>query len=112
MFRILIALSGSSGAQTMRVTFCMALGLMLAGGPWGAAAARGEPADWQADLMSKLMLQEKCVLAFLTDVKEFQKDLHAVVEARAHCEDGRSFDVKRRDLGLGFEVSACKPTVC
>jgi len=67
---------------------------------------------WEAGLKLQLQTERNCDLSYLTNAKTYRKDNREVVEARAHCTDGRSFDVIKRDAPLKFEINECGLQVC
>lgn len=83
------------------------LGLLAA-----AAPLHADPADWSPQLSRQLQDEEGCKLLYLLNVKEYRLFEDDIVEARAQCEDGRSFDAVRKGSGSAFEISYCKPTAC
>ncbi len=71
-----------------------------------------DEAPWHNALKNQLMRQEQCQLKFLSGVKHFDQAKHRSVEARAHCVDGRAFDINNRNTLDKFEVHACGPVSC
>ncbi|CAN5425907.1 hypothetical protein BH10PSE7_BH10PSE7_18520 [soil metagenome] len=74
--------------------------------------ARSDPLEWTPTLKSQLHKTEGCEMMYMTDVKEYRLLDHDIVEARAHCDDGRSFDAVRRDRKGPWKTVACKPLAC
>ena len=66
-------------------------------------------ADWQGDLANEALLMEDCEVSFLTQVVEREVDGRAVILAKVHCVDGRTFDASRDDLFAPFEFRICEP---
>ena len=71
-----------------------------------------ETPEWEKALQVQLMRQEQCQLTYLTNVKTFEQMGYTSVEARAHCADGRAFDIDNREDPEKFNIHACGPTVC
>ena len=67
---------------------------------------------WQAVLKIQLMKEQRCDLNYMTRLREFELANHQVIEGRAHCTDGREFDVVRRKTHLKFDIKLCQPTLC
>lgn len=91
--------------RIVRLALAGAMGVAAA----GPVAAQTRP--WEVVLKSQLLEQEQCTLAFLTQVEERPVDGVTVIEARAHCDDGRAFDVRRDKPHQAFTIVAC-PNVC
>jgi hypothetical protein len=72
-----------------------------------AAAVAQE--DWQADLANEALIMEDCDVSFLTQVIEREIDGRAVVMAKMHCVDGRTFDALRDDTFAAFAFTICEP---
>ena len=68
--------------------------------------------SWEPALKVQLQSEKNCDLSYLTNAKTYRKDSREVVEARAHCTDGRSFDVIKPDTPLKFEINECGLQVC
>jgi hypothetical protein len=64
------------------------------------------------ELEQQLQDDKSCMLLYLVNVREYRLAGHDVIEAKAQCEDGRSFDVFRQDDQPSFEIKLCKPVVC
>jgi hypothetical protein len=77
-----------------------------------ASPAFADPPQWAPSLRDHLQKTEGCNVMYMTGVKEFRLLGRDVVEARAHCEDGRDFDARRRDAGSAWETVVCKPVAC
>jgi hypothetical protein len=77
-----------------------------------AAAAQDQAPAWRDTLEKQLLKDQKCKVMYLTNIKERKECGREVVEARAHCDDNRAFDVKRLDRGLRFNAQECGPVVC
>ena len=69
------------------------LGLLL-----GAGLAQAAAAGWDHD----------CMVAFFSGVIEREVDGKPVIIAKAHCEDGRTFDALQRDEFEDFEITECE----
>ena len=69
-----------------------------------AAPAR---AEWQEELSVQLIEEHECELAFLSQVIEREIGANTVVIAKAHCEDGRAFDVLRDNDFKPFDIKEC-----
>ncbi len=72
----------------------------------------GDSPAWMPELEQQLEDDKSCMLLYLVNVREYQLGNHDVVEAKAQCEDGRSFDVFRQDDQPRFDIKLCKPVVC
>jgi hypothetical protein len=77
-----------------------------------AAASQAQAPSWRAELEKQLLSKHKCRVVYLTNVKERTEGGRESVEARAHCDDTRAFDVKRLDRGLQFDSQECGPVTC
>lgn len=66
-------------------------------------------ADWEEDLAAQLRWDEDCVVQFYSGVIERLIDGNLVVIAKAHCDDGRSFDAIQRNELEDFEIEECTP---
>ncbi len=66
-------------------------------------------AGWQEDLAFEIRVAKGCALAYLSQVVERMVDGRQVIFAKAHCEDGRVFDVTRTDALAPFEFKECQP---
>jgi len=81
--------------------------------PLGAAAllAVASPAlaAWQDDLAAQLRWDHECIVQYYSGVIERLLDGKLLVIAKAHCEDGRSFDAIQRDELEDFEINECTP---
>ena len=80
--------------------------------PAAALLATSSPAlaDWQEDLAAQLRWDHECIVRFYSGVIERMIDNQMVVIAKAHCEDGRTFDATQRNELEGFEITECTPT--
>ena len=67
-------------------------------------------ADWQEDLAAQLRWDHECLVRYYSGVIERMVDGQLVVIAKAHCEDGRTFDAVQRDELEDFEINECTPT--
>jgi hypothetical protein len=74
------------------------------------AAASPALADWQDDLAAQLRWDHECLVQYYSGVIERLVDGQLLVIAKAHCEDGRTFDAIQRDELEDFEVTECTPT--
>jgi hypothetical protein len=85
---------------------------MLATLPAAALLATAFPAlaDWQEDLAAQLRWDHECVVQFYSGVIERMIEGQMVVIAKAHCEDGRTFDAIQRNELEDFEITECTPT--
>jgi hypothetical protein len=77
-----------------------------------AVPVLADPPDWAPSLERQLQSEKACKVLYLVNVKEYRLLGHNIVEARAQCDDGRSFDVIRQGRQLLFTINPCKPTVC
>ena len=64
------------------------------------------------ELEQQLEDDKSCRLLYLVNVREYQLGGRSVVEAKAQCEDGRSFDVSRQEDQSRFDIKLCQPVVC
>ncbi len=89
---------------------------LLAAGAFAAAAATSpaiaEQSDWEPELTDQLIEEKECELDYLTGVIEKEVNGIPVVIGRAHCKDGRSFDVARNDPFEPFELKLCDIAAC
>ncbi len=62
-----------------------------------ASARAREEVDplWMQQLKTQLWKDESCTLLYAIGMQEFYILGRVVVSGRAHCDDGRSFDVER-----------------
>jgi hypothetical protein len=70
------------------------------------ATASPARASWQDDLAAQPRWDHECLVQGYSGVV----DGRLLVIAKAHCEDGRTFDAIQRDELLDFEITACTPT--
>jgi hypothetical protein len=61
-------------------------------------------------LAAQLRWDHECVVQFYSGVIERLIEGQMVVIAKAHCEDGRTFDAIQRNELEGFELTGCTPT--
>jgi hypothetical protein len=80
----------------------LALALMVIASP-----AR---ANWEDDLAAQLRWDHNCVVEFYSGVIERLVEGNLVVIAKAHCEDGRTFDAIQNNELEEFEINECTPT--
>lgn len=80
-------------------------------GFWSVSASAEDP-PWRSILEQQLDKEKGCQVNFLTNIREFELAGEAVIEGRAHCVDGRQFDVTRKKKHLPFEIRLCEPTYC
>ena len=74
-----------------------------------SAAASPAFADWQDDLAAQLRWDHRCLVQYYSGVIERMVDGQLVVIAKAHCDDGRTFDAIQRDELDDFEITECTP---
>jgi hypothetical protein len=74
------------------------------------ATASPALADWQDDLAAQLRWDHGCLVQYYSGVIERLIDGQMVVIAKAHCEDGRTFDAIQRNELEDFEITECTPT--
>ena len=74
------------------------------------ATASAALADWQEDLAAQLRWDHACVVQLYSGVIERMMEGELVVIAKAHCEDGRTFDAIQRNELEDFEITECTPT--
>ena len=67
-------------------------------------------ADWADDLAAQLRWDHNCVVEFYSGVIERLVEGNLVVIAKAHCEDGRTFDAIQNNELEEFEINECTPT--
>jgi hypothetical protein len=68
--------------------------------------------SWMAPLRKQLMQEENCALIYTTSMQELPLAGRISLSGRAHCEDGRSFDVERNSVDQPFTFRACEPVAC
>ena len=80
-------------------------------GPAALLVAHAIPAQasWQDDLAAQLRWDQKCQVSFYSGVIERMVNGQQVVIAKAHCEDGRTFDAIQRNELEEFEINECTP---
>ena len=80
--------------------------------PAAALLAPATPAlaDWQDDLAAQLRWDHECVVQFYSGAIERLIEGQMVVIAKAHCDDGRTFDAIQRNELEDFELPECTPT--
>jgi hypothetical protein len=96
------------------ISSCAAI-LLACGAPSRADSLlppTGDSPAWMPELERQLKDGKSCALLYLVNVREYRLAGHDVAEAKAQCEDGRSFDVSRRDDQPLFEIHLCKPVAC
>lgn len=79
----------------------------------GAAVLAGASpalAEWEEDLAAQLRWDYQCQVQYYSGVIERMVDGELIVIAKAHCEDGRTFDAVQRDELEDFEINECTPT--
>jgi hypothetical protein len=74
------------------------------------AVASAALAAWEEDLAAQLRWDYQCLVQYYSGVIERMVDGQLVVIAKAHCEDGRTFDAIQRDELEDFEITECTPT--
>jgi hypothetical protein len=74
------------------------------------AVASPALANWQDDLAAQLRWDHECLVQYYSGVIERMVDRQLLVIAKAHCEDGRTFDAIQRDELEDFEMTECTPT--
>jgi hypothetical protein len=74
------------------------------------AVASPALANWQDDLAAQLRWDHECLVQYYSGVIERMVDRQLLVIAKAHCEDGRTFDAIQRDELEDFEITECTPT--
>jgi hypothetical protein len=67
-------------------------------------------ANWEDDLAAQLRWDHDCVVEFYSGVIERLVEGNLVVIAKAHCEDGRTFDAIQNNELEEFEINECTPT--
>ncbi|MGI9482766.1 MAG: hypothetical protein ACR2OR_10470 [Hyphomicrobiales bacterium] len=77
-----------------------------------ATKAFAEAEVWEKALTSQLAAQENCELSYLTNIKESAKDGDVQIVGRAHCADGRAFDIEGMKSGKSFALRSCKVNAC
>ena len=75
----------------------------------GLVLAAPAMAAWQDDLAAQLRWDHDCVVTFYSEVIERVIDGNQVVIAKAHCEDGRTFNAIQRNELEDFEIEECTP---
>jgi len=77
-----------------------------------AAQSQEKPPSWRDALERQLLKEHQCKVMYLTNIKERNEGGREIIEARAHCDDNRAFDVKRLDRNLHFDSKECGPVAC
>jgi hypothetical protein len=77
-------------------------GLLLATSPPALAA-------WQEDLAAQLRWDHQCLVQYYSGVIERLVGDQLVVIAKAHCEDGRTFDALQENELEDFKITECTP---
>ena len=93
------------GLRTHRRVLARSLAVMAL-----SATAAPALADWQDDLAAQLRWDHGCKVQYYSGVIERMIDRQLLVIAKAHCEDGRTFDAIQRDELELFEITECTPT--
>ena len=73
-----------------------------------ASPARADRDEWAPALTAQILDQHQCVVAFLSQVVEREVDSIEIIIAKAHCEDGRAFDIYREGILRAFEITECE----
>lgn len=96
--------------MTVRSPFrAIALGLLAAAALSTATSpAHADRDEWAPALTAQILDQHQCVVAFLSQVVERDVDGIEIIIAKAHCEDGRAFDVNREGILRAFEITECE----
>jgi hypothetical protein len=89
-------------AEVTMKFWLLALALMVIA--WPAMA------NWEDDLAAQLRWDHNCVVEFYSGVIERLVEGNLVVIAKAHCEDGRTFDAIQNNELEEFEINECTPT--
>jgi hypothetical protein len=74
-----------------------------------ALLSRPAGAQWQAELADQILEEHECEVAFVSQVKESEKQGQRILAAKVHCLDKRSFDALRKDDFEPFEFDECEP---
>ncbi len=82
---------------------------LLGAGALLVALADPAQAGWQDDLSAQLRWDHDCQVSFYSGVIERVVNGQQVVIAKAHCEDGRTFDAIQRNELEEFEINECTP---
>ena len=77
-----------------------------------ATKAFAETQVWEKNLTTQLATQENCELSYLTNIKESAKDGGVQIVGRAHCADGRAFDIEGTKSDKSFALRSCKVNAC
>ncbi len=72
----------------------------------------GELSAWEDALKNQLMKEEQCQLSHFTNLKVTGPENRETIKARAHCADGRAFDINSQKDTEKFELHACGPVAC
>lgn len=67
-------------------------------------------ANWEEDLAAQLRWDYDCIVQYYSGVIERVVDGQLVVIAKAHCDDGRTFDAIQRNELEDFEITECTPS--
>lgn len=81
------------------LALCLAL-------PVQPAAAQED--GWQAELSEQILQEHDCEVAFLSQVTERPVNGDAVIFAKVHCVDKRTFDAYRDSAFEPFEIHICE----
>lgn len=73
-------------------------------------AAEDTP-QWRPVLEQQLLKEKGCAVAWLSNIRESERDGEIIVTALARCEDGWMYDVKRERPHLKFSFKKC-PSTC
>ena len=74
--------------------------------------AQAQTPVWEKNLRTQLAAEENCELNYLTNIKETAKDGKVEIVARAHCSDGRAFDIEGLKSKKSFAIRSCKINAC
>lgn len=90
------------------------LGLAVAGTSLLSTATYAQASNyaWLAGLRAQLRADKQCEVQYFLNVQERKGTAGLIYIARAHCEDGRSFDATRTEPKLDFILEECGQNVC
>ena len=77
-------------------------GIVMFGGPPATADD-----SWKLPLRWQLDTEQRCDVGYFTNVRIGKVNGRQVVAGRAHCRDGRAFEVVRTDVLRPFALKQC-----
>lgn len=80
--------------------------------PAMVAQAQSNGPDWLFDLSIQLQVQNGCTVAYFEESNERDGPDGRSFRARAHCEDGRTYEAERTESEWGFTVKLINTAGC